>query len=172
MPGKDAEATTIEDQPRQVRAWYGLPGEIVVESGHWHLVKVGPLPLPHPPVINRLIRRGLPREEKLRLSYWHELGHLQTLPLALAHAVWLWHGRSRRPRPWMGRLIRLAAALVAHEAAWELASETYVVTKSGPRYRRLHRKYPNPLRPAFWVGMAGLALVGTVFFVRKQSQGQ
>ncbi len=142
----------------------------MVEGDHWHLVKVGPLPLPHPPLVNRLIRRGLPREDRLRLSYLHELGHLQTLPLALAHAVWLWHGRSRRPRPWVGRLIPLAAALVAHEAAWELASETYVVTKSAQGYRRLYRNYPNPLFFAFWIGMAGLALLGTAFSVWKESQ--
>jgi hypothetical protein len=33
-----------ECRPRRVRAWYGLPGEIVVEEGQWHLVKVGPVP--------------------------------------------------------------------------------------------------------------------------------
>ena len=85
---------SAETLPRRVRAWYGLPGEIVVEGDHWHLGKVGPLPLPHPPLINRLIRRGLPREDRRALSYWHELGHLQTLPLALIHAVWLWRRRS------------------------------------------------------------------------------
>ncbi|MFQ5614102.1 MAG: hypothetical protein ACE5H9_18430 [Anaerolineae bacterium] len=46
--------------PRRVRAWYGLPGEIVIESDYWHLVKVGPFPLPHPPLINLFTRRGLP----------------------------------------------------------------------------------------------------------------
>jgi ferric-dicitrate binding protein FerR (iron transport regulator) len=68
--------------------------------------------------------------------------------------------------------MRLAAALVAHEAAWELASETYAVSKSRQRYRRLHREHPNPLRRVFWVGMAGLALVGTVICVWKPSQRQ
>ncbi|HSD50415.1 MAG TPA: hypothetical protein VLG48_03325 [Candidatus Methylomirabilis sp.] len=160
----------MENSSRQVRAWYGLPGEIIVDGHHWHLIKVGRLPLPHPPLINRLIRRGLPQEDQLRLSYWHELGHLQTLPLALAHAVWLWRGGRRQPRPWVGRVIGLAAALVAHEAIWELASETYVVTKSSQRYWQLHRKHPNPLRPAFWIGMAGLALLGTVFSVWRAKQ--
>jgi hypothetical protein len=121
---------STENLSQQVRAWYGLPGEIVVDGDHWNLVKVGPPPLPHPPLINQLIRRGLPQEDRLRLSYLHELGHLQTVPLALAHAVWLWCGYSRCPGPRTVRLIRLVAGLVAHEAAWELASETYVVTKS------------------------------------------
>jgi hypothetical protein len=160
---------STENLSRQVRAWYGLPGEIVVEGNYWHLVKVGPLQLPHPPVINRLIRRGLPHEDRRRLSYWHELGHLQTLPLALAHALWLWRGYSRCPGPRIVRLIRLAAALLTHEAGWELASEAYVVTKSVRGYWRLYRRHPNRLLAAFWLGMAGLAVMGTIFSLRSGS---
>ena len=58
-----------EARPKRIRAWYGLPGEIVIEGDDWHLVKVGPLPLPHPPLINRLIRCGLPRQTRPQLSY-------------------------------------------------------------------------------------------------------
>jgi hypothetical protein len=124
-----------ESRSRQVRAWYGLPGQIVIEGDHWHLVKVGDLRLPHPPLINLLIRRGLPREARLCLSYDHELGHLQTLPLAVAYAVWLWRRTSGlRQGSWLSRLIRLAAALSAHEAAWELAAESYVLANAGRVY--------------------------------------
>ncbi len=161
---------TTESLPRRVRAWYGLPGEIVIQGDHWHLIKLGPVPLPHPPLINRLIRRGLPQEARLRLSYWHELGHLQTLPLALAHAVWLWRSRPcPRSRSLASRLGRLSAALAVHEAAWELASETYVLARSGRDYRRLYRKHPNPLLAAFWVGMAGLTLVGMTISLWRES---
>lgn len=159
--------------PRRVRAWYGLPGEIVIEGDHWHLVKVGPVPLPHPPLVNRFIRRGLPPEARLRLSYWHELGHLQTLPLALGHAVWLWR---RLPGPHRqtsaSRLARLASALIAHEAAWELASETYVLAESGKEYRRLYRAHSNRLLAVFWGGMAGLALLGTLLATWKGRGGR
>ncbi|MCB0191532.1 MAG: hypothetical protein KDJ65_06265 [Anaerolineae bacterium] len=87
--------------PRQVKAWYGLTGEIVVENELWHLVKVGGVPLNHPPVINLILRRKLPRQAKLRLSYLHEFGHFQTLPLALAYLLLLfWAGR--RPQRWSG----------------------------------------------------------------------
>ena len=66
---------------------------------------------------------------------------------------------------------RPVAAGALHPAA-ELAAECYVAARTGVGYRRLHREYPNPLRPAFWVGMAGLALVGTVFSIRKGSGGK
>ncbi|MFQ5846539.1 MAG: hypothetical protein ACE5IQ_02575 [Candidatus Methylomirabilales bacterium] len=150
-------------RPKRVRAWYGLPGEIVIEGDDWHLVKVGPFPLPHPPFINRFIRWGLPQQDRLQLSYWHELGHLQTLPVALAHAVWLWRCRDQRPRSRATRLLRVATALIAHEAVWELAAESYVAARSGREYRRLYRKHPNPLLATFWPGMAGLAVLGTIF---------
>ncbi len=165
---------STESLPRRVRAWYGLPGEIVIEGDSWHVVKVGPVPLPHPPLINRLIRRGLPQEARLRLSYWHELGHLQTLPLALAHAVWLWRNRWGPPRrsSLSSRLLRLATALVGHEAAWELVSESYVMSRSGLEYRRLYRAHPNRLLAVFWGGMAGLALLGTLLATWKGRGGR
>jgi hypothetical protein len=159
---------STESLPRRVRAWYGLPGEIVIEGDSWHLVKVGPVPLPHPPLINWLIRRGLPQEARLRLSYWHELGHLQTLPIALAHAAWLWRRRSSPQRcAAVSPVLWFAAALVSHEAVWELAAESYVTTKSGKEYRRLYREHPNPLLTVFWISMAGLALLGTILGLDK-----
>ena len=170
LPGEDAEATTIEDRPRQFRAWYGLPGEIVVESNHWHLVKVGPLPLPHSTPREqaysaRAPSRGEATPELLARTGTSSDAAAGPCKRRLAVACSQPAAEAR-----VSRLIRLAAAFVSHEAAWEFASETYVVTKSGQRCRRLHREYPHPLRPAFWVGMAGLALVGTVFSVWKQSQ--
>ncbi len=147
---------------RVLHSWYGLPGEIVVEHDHWHLVRVGAVALPHPPLVNLFIRRGLPKEERRRLSYWHEFGHLQTLPLALLHGLWLLRpGRPGTPSL-RERLARLAALLLAHEAMWELLSEGYVVWKVGPStYRGIYRAYPNPWLRGFWVGMAVLALAGS-----------
>lgn len=148
----------MSGERRRVRAWYGLPGTIAIEHAHWHLVTVGPVPLPHPPLVNLLLRRTLPPEERLRLSFWHELGHLQALPFALAHAAWLLRNGPRRPAL---RWRRLAVGLLAHEAAWELAAESYVLAKVGRGYRRAYREHPNPLLAPFWVGMAVLALLGT-----------
>lgn len=149
------------DAPRHVRSWYGLPGEIVVEHEHWHLVKVASLPLPHPPLINLFIRRGLPAEERRRLSYWHEFGHLQTLPIALLHAFWLLSFRPARQLPWKLRLLRMGSMFLAHEAVWELASEGYVVLKTGRDYRRMVQTHPNRWLARFWVGMTGLAVVAS-----------
>src|SRR3990172_5756052 len=91
------DGSALGEGAMKVRSWYGLSGEIEVENELWHLVKVGGVPLNHPPVVNLILRRGLPREDRLRLSYLHEYGHFQTLPLAVAHAfLLLWAGRRQR----------------------------------------------------------------------------
>ncbi|NOZ26680.1 MAG: hypothetical protein GXP39_01325 [Chloroflexi bacterium] len=160
---------SADRMPRRVRAWYGLPGEIVIEGDCWHWVRAGPIPLPHPPVVNFFARQGLPREARLQFGYWHEFGHLQTLPLALAHVVWLWRRRSRgRSRGLWSRLARFLAFLVVHEAAWELASEGYVVAKGGREYRRLYQQHRHWVPVLFWGGVATIALLGTIFFSRGE----
>jgi len=150
------------DEPWRVRTWYGLPVEILVEGDYWHKVRVGVISLPHPPLVNLLVRRGLPRAARERLSYWHELGHVQVLPLALAHAVWLWRRRGRREqsRSWAGRVAHLAGAVIAHEVAWELAAEGYVAARTWPEYGQLYRKHPKPFLTFWGIGMAVLALLG------------
>ncbi len=87
----------------EIRSWYGLIGSIQVEQELWHLVKVGGISLPHPPLINLVLRQRQTHHDRLRLSFLHEFGHLQTLPLALLHllwliAVWLTAGRRHRGR--------------------------------------------------------------------------
>jgi hypothetical protein len=138
-----------------VRAWYGLSAEIAVENNLWHLVRVGRVALPHPPVVNLALRRGQPHKERLYLSFLHEFGHLQTLPVAVIHALWLLtNGRWRRRGFW-GTL----AAIVAHQAVWELASESYVIVKSRGEYGRIYRDYPNPAGQfAFWSLMFSLGI--------------
>ena len=142
----------------KVRSWYGLTGEIEVENELWHLIKVGNVALNHPPVINLVLRWRLPREDRLRLSYLHEFGHFQTLPIALAHVfLTLWIGREQR-RTLFGWLKWLMILAVVHEAVWELLSEAYVVVHDGAAYRATYRQTPNRLLPAFWMVMGGLGL--------------
>lgn len=151
----------MPERLRKVRSWYGLQAEIAVENRLWHLVRVAGVSLNHPPVINLLLRRNLPDEDRLRLSFLHEYGHLQTLPIALLHAALL-VCRIRRVRGMFGAMKAMATAIVAHEAAWELAAEGNVIVKTGAEYRKIYRKNPNPLGQAlFWTGMATAALLLT-----------
>ncbi len=138
---------------RPVRAWYGLRGEIQVENELWHLVRVGRVSLPHPPLINLFLRAGLPRSDRLRLSFEHEYGHLQTLPVAALHLTLLRPLRRKSLTAWL-------AALLAHQALWELAAESWVMSHEGERYRRTYQH--SPLRPLlFAIGMLTLAVAGS-----------
>ncbi|HKZ83952.1 MAG TPA: hypothetical protein VJ793_09900 [Anaerolineae bacterium] len=142
----------------KVRSWYGLTGEIEVENELWHLVKIGDVALHHPPLVNLILRRRLPREDRLRLSYLHEFGHFQTLPIALMHALFILCAGRRRQRSIIGRLKWLTVLAVAHEAVWELASEAYVIARDGAAYRETYRRTPNPLVTPFWVITSSLGI--------------
>ncbi len=158
------EKETAVTPTHHVRSWYGLSAEIGVENNLWHLVRVGQVALPHPPAVNLALRRGQPRQERLYLSFLHEFGHLQTLPVAVLHALWLLaNGRWRRRGFW-GTL----AAVVAHEAVWEMASESYVLIKAKGEYGRIYRRHPNLAgRFAFWSVMFSLAFYLTRWLAGK-----
>jgi len=155
----------------RVESWYGLPAEIAVENGLWHLVRVGGIALGHPPLVNLILRRGLPEQARLELSFLHEYGHLQTLPIAAGHLLLLvLFGRWQR-LGWREALARITSATIAHQAVWELASETYVLQTSRSRYQRIYRAYPNPWGQAiFWIGMTLLALARTAHVFRRSDR--
>jgi len=157
----------MTDQLQQARSWYGLRSEIGVEDKLWHLVRVGRVPLPHPPLINLILRAGLPRKERHRLSFLHEFGHLQTFPFAFLHAVWLiFFRRKRGPRS--GTFLkRIGLGIIAHQALWELSSESYALAKAGSKYREIYRKHPNPLAQSlFWGGMTSLSVISNLWLRR------
>lgn len=88
------------------RTWYGVPVDITVSSDHWHRVVVPGLALPHPGLVNLFARWGLPVDERLALTCRHEFGHLQTLPVPLAHLLLI-----TLAAPWPERRLPLAAGL-------------------------------------------------------------
>lgn len=141
----------------KVRAWYGLRARIAIGTNYWHHVEVGPVKLPHRAVVNLVVRRGLGAEDRDRLGFRHEEGHLQTLPLVLAHAVW---GLRRSSEGWRGRRLLPVAlsAILATLAAWEVTAEGYAVLTNPRQYYRAHRGRPQYGRAAFWAGMLWLAL--------------
>ena len=142
----------------KVHSWYGLNGEIEVENEFWHFVKVGQIALNHPPLVNLILRRGLPRGDRLRLSYLHEFGHFQTLPFAVLHLLLLLGSTLRRRRSLSGWLAWIIGLFIANEAIWEMAAEAYAVMHEGKGYLATYRKMPNPFVIFFWIGMIGLGI--------------
>jgi len=154
----------IDEQPLNVRTWYGLPAEVAV-GRLWHWVHAGGLSLPHFGLVDAHLRQGIPRRERQQLTYWHELGHLETLPLALLHALALWlTGRRQQDMPWA---LRVLIGTLAWLAGWELTAELYTIGRAGPEYARLYRRArpPLPMALLFWSGMGGLAITGTLWLL-------
>lgn len=148
----------------RVQTWYGLSGAIELEDDAWHLIEVGGARLPHPALVNVFLRRGLPRWQRRRLSFLHELGHLQTFPVVMGYTVLAIlagtpPGRSFRER--IGWCTRLG---VAHQAVAEMAAEAYVMSRESRSYRNAYRDRPH--RPlVFWAAMTGIAIgVGQSLF--------
>ena len=148
-------------KPFNTRSWYGMPTEIAV-GRVWHWVKGGPVPLPHPGLVDLHLRRGLPYREGMQLNYWHELGHIETLHLALLHGLALWLVGRKREAP---RWLRVLIGLLAWMAGWELFAEFYAMGRAGPEYAHLYRRAnpPLPLAFIFWIGMGALAIGGTLW---------
>ncbi|RMF85110.1 MAG: hypothetical protein D6736_17945 [Nitrospinota bacterium] len=151
---------------QHLRTWYGLSAEVVIEGDYWHWVRLGFLPIPHPPLINLFLRRGLPPAEKRKLSYWHELGHLQTVPWAfLLAAIYLgmlwWRAEIGGSLLWRGM-----AALIGHEAIWELGAEGYVIRHMGRQYWQIYEQRGDMISlAAFWFGLSLLAIITTWYIV-------
>ncbi len=154
----EADSATLH---RTTRSWYGVPVDITVSSSNIHRVIVGGVPLPHLGVVNFFSRWGLPLEERLELTCRHELGHVQTLPVPLLHLLFLLWPRQGRRRG--GRWLRLLAALVAHQAVWELAAEGYVIATAPPEHWSPRTPAARLLYAGFWGGMTLLAAISTVF---------
>lgn len=152
----------------EAKTWYGLPVEIAVSSDNFHRIAVPGLAIPHPGLVNLLTRQGLPEELRLALTAKHELGHLQTLPISLLHlALILW---PLRGRPSGSPLTRWLVTLLAHQAAWEVAAEGYVLATDRRAILAPRPPWARTLYVGFWGGMLWLAVAGTLFLLRHREK--
>jgi len=108
------------------------------------------IPFPHPSLINSALRRGLSRDVKMQLYFFHELGHVQALPFAAAYWLLASRASGRRRTPFL-------LTLLALQAFWEVAAESYVIWRMGRHYLTAWRKSPNPALVLFWPLMILLA---------------
>jgi hypothetical protein len=108
-----------------MRTWYGLSFDVTLLDSHW--CTVGPL-LPHPQLVNGVIRRGLGKEDSVRLMLLHELGHGQSLPAVLLYGGLLY-----------SLSLPLVPAVLSLTVLWELLSEAYVVYREGRNYIAIYR---------------------------------
>lgn len=149
--------------PLRVYSWYGVNGVVRAAGGMDCDIEVEGHAFPHPSLVNQFIRRGLPGDVRVLLGARHEVGHLQTLPLAGLFFLTLLAAILYNPRDGVRKTIGL---LVGVQAAWELASESYVVGHIGTRaYSRVYAK-PSLTLVLFWIGGSIAAIAGMLAAVR------
>ena len=128
--------------------------------GFWHEAGFGSLVIPHPPLVNGLLRLGLSEEARTELAFAHEFGHVQTAPLFLAYAALLvilnfMRGSSSFPEVFF--------LLISAQAVWEIGSELVAKAADYQPYRRYYQSV-NPIpRLIFWT--AALSLTGLGWWV-------
>ncbi len=156
--------------PREVlewrtRTWYGVPVRVLVSSENVHEVWVAGIPLPHVGLVNGITRQGLPTQWRLELTARHEVGHVQTAPLALGFLAalvgWLHRSRGRGFWTWP----RALGVLVAQHLLWEMLAEAYVLLTDARARWPQRPRWAQRLYRSFWWGMAAglLGLLGWLF---------
>lgn len=143
----------------KTRTWYGMGATVTIGSGFIHRAGLGGLLIPHPPVINWLLRQGLTEKARYTLCCTHEIGHLESLPLAVLYtavnlAILFATGQVS--------LIKIILVLISAQAVWEIISELFTKTGSAQLYRKSYEGVRIIPRTIFWVSSIALTLMGWI----------
>ncbi len=143
----------------QRRTWFGVEATVGIGSGLIHEAGVGGLVVPHPAVINWLLRRGLGDNARYTLSFTHEFGHLLSAPLALLYAGVLLAVSFATGH---ANLLNIVLVLVSAHAAWEIASEIFAISSDLQLYRRCYKGVTTAPRIIFWIFTSVLTTIGWI----------
>jgi hypothetical protein len=146
----------------QNRTWYGLNATVIIGPALMHWTGWRGLRIPHPGVINWLLRKGLTDNARDTLSVKHEIGHLETMPLAVLYmamnlSVIFAAGQTD--------LRNIILALISTQAAWEVMSELFTITSSAQLYRKIYEGVTRIYRTVFWIFSGILVLMDWVIIM-------
>lgn len=144
-------------ETRSKRTWYGLTAQVTLGARFLHRSGFDGVGVPHPPLVNGLLRIGLPDEAKRRLSFFHEFAHFQTAPLLLAYLLGIFFLVYAKGKIGIGMTIFL---LICVHAAWEMLSEGLVILEDPAAYRKSYRGITKLPRVAFLIGGGMLTAAG------------
>jgi len=148
---KAKEAKTVH-----LRTWYGVNATVSIGPRFIHRAGWRNFLIPHPPIVNWLLRRGLNENDTYTLSVTHEFSHFQSAPLALPYTVGLialatGEGLS---------LLSMVIIIISAHAAWEFLSEILTILHNRQFYHRCYNGISSESRRVFWISMSFLALLG------------
>ncbi len=145
------------------RTWFFLNAVVEIEPGRFHRAGFGRLLIPHPPVVNWLLRRGLSKEFYKNLCTEHEMGHLQALPFEVLYSFVLMLVMMNNANDDIVGWLWLA---VSSFASWEIIAEVHTIRHVRPAYHRLYRGVSLVPRILFWLISLSLVLSGWIYIFR------
>ena len=141
----------------KVRTWYGMDGTVVIGPGFLHRTGLGWFLIPHPPLINGLLRQGLLKNSRNALRVTHEFGHLQSAPLALLYTALNYTAIITANR---ANLSNLILVFISTHAAWEIMSEILTIVIDPQFYHKCYQEVSLVPRAIFWLSTISLTLIG------------
>ncbi len=147
----------------KVRTWYGMGGTVIIGSGFLHRSGLGWFLIPHPPLINWLLRQGLLENSRNALRIVHEFGHLQTAPLALLYTAANYTAIISANR---ANLSNLILVFISTHAAWEIMAEILTIMSDAQFYHKCYQKVSIIPRAIFWFSAIVLTLLGWIILLR------
>jgi hypothetical protein len=146
----------------QARTWYSVKSTVKIGPGFLHKAGIGRFLIPHPPVVNWLLRQGLTKDARLTLSFTHEFGHFQTAPLAVLYTAVNFTAIIASGHL---NLDRIVLVFISTHAAWEMMSEIITIMSDVQFYRKSYKRIPILPRIVFWIFTGALATVGWIIVI-------
>ena len=148
---------TEHSETRYQRVWFGVNARVTIGPGFLHKAGFGSVVIPHPPLVNWLLRLGLPEEARTELAFAHEFGHFQTAPLFLAYTIVLVLLKVMRGE---GSFLAVFFLLISTQATWEIGSELRAKAADYQQYRRYYQSVTPIPRVIFWTAAIILTVLG------------
>ena len=135
---------------------------MIIGPGFLHRTGLGWFLIPHPPLINWLLRQGLLKNSRNALRVTHEFGHLQTAPLALLYTAANYTAIITANRTDLSNLILV---FISTHAAREIMSEILTIMSDAQFYHKYYEKVSIIPRAIFWFSTIALTLMGWIILL-------
>ena len=132
---------------------------MIIGPGFLHRTGLGWFIIPHPPLINLLLRQGLLKNPRNALRINHEFGHLQSAPLAVLYTALNYTAIIAANRTNLSNLILV---FISTHAAWEIMSEILTIMSDAQFYHKCYQGVSLVPRAIFWLSTISLTLIGWI----------
>jgi len=141
------KSLALATQIKQKKMWGGFQITVKIGPGFLHRAGINRVLIPHPPLVNALLRIGLHARRRDELIFAHQFAHFQTLPLVLLYGLVLIIILFIR-----GALsvIPVMSLLISGQALWEMLAETAVLINLSTKYHLYYQGIVKSPRIAFW----------------------